>query len=347
MRFFTRIQSVAFTVFSILSLMILLVLWAPGCADDPEDVPDTENVSDTQDESQVIDTMPDQTTTDPTTDESEVAYREELSDFADCFDDCTNNTEVIVIDAETFEATYAGVKGVIDGDDHYFEGDVVLGDIDIFKVVARPRTMMEFELELLTPGSDFDPIMYTHNGQVMMTYNDDANSGTKGCRTKIGYPYVNDLGIMLIVEDGNNYNASPNGPYAGGDGFDYLLTLKASPFAPIDAGTVNPGESVNLSGVVELSGDTVYYKLETTPEAVVSVELTNTGSGDFCPVLVPMKSNSGQLEWVTSTECEDSSSAFIDFSGFDDLGTERIFVVEDYNGVGGEDYTFDLVVRAN
>lgn len=158
----------------------------------------------------------------------------------------------------------------------------------------------------------------------------------------------------MSVEDGTNYErywdeAGP--PFLGGEGFEYVLTVTSSPFAPVELGRLDPGDpALETSGTVEAPGDTVYFRVETTAEADVTLSLTRTGADAFCPVLSPLNTSAGQLLWSHS-ECRSETGMterFFDYyplEGFD-LGSERVFVVLDWYGEGGVDYTFDLTITA-
>ncbi|MEO1268654.1 MAG: hypothetical protein AAFX99_11180 [Myxococcota bacterium] len=266
----------------------------------------------------------------------------EGADFGDCFANCPNSTNFGQIDV--MSPDYSAVMGTIDDGEHIYNG-MMGSDIDIYEVLAPARTLVKMTLSK-PEGSSIDPLLLSHDGVKPITLGYDYNNMTDA-QTEFLFPYVTEgLPMHIVVYDAVNYDAGLEGPFVGGSDYTYRLSWTTSPFEPEELGELNVGDTVELDTATLEFGEMAVYRFtaagNVTPEVRLSAAAGSTD--EFYPLLLPLNTAGGQVEYGT-VDCDSRRpTQTIDWSNTPIENNEHVFVVIDCFGYGGSETAYDIEV---
>lgn len=283
-------------------------------------------------------------------------------DWPDCITgDCFEvNPNVWVVDLRS--TSWTGAMGGLDNEVHTYDFNAGVGpgpDIDIVAIKAPPRTMVELAVLKSTTAGRADPVIYTHDGFGVRTYNSDVSDTNSCARTTIGFPYISDLPIYAVIEDAANYDRwSPTGyspGTVGGSDYGWILRIRTTPWQPTELGPIALNQVLTVTGdALTVGGQTRYFRFVAPGTARPRITVTRTGGAGFEPTVAGLKTIEGELVWqrveydgdgngaVTLQNtgmrpCIPASECPSGFSCPPNLCTsaevEWVFAVLDYNGV--------------
>lgn len=297
-----------------------------------------------------------------------------IDEFPDCINDCPNSaateegTPIDPKELRTFVQMYDGFAGIIDNNCHSIlrDGKISSGpDTDVFTLVSSARTVVELTFQ---PTTDkFQPVLYSLDGTRLMTFAAAANPG-EPARTRFAVP-ISNLPFFIIVDDAVNNNLFDTqdgifldcNSFAGGPDYGYTLSVDTYAFTPTEvaAPTTITGDALDQQG------DVKYYRFYANWDDSPQVTVTRTGSATaFQPTIVALNTISGQLAWETIRHDGTGINGDLSLDGtVESIGgfrachtsdaecqtdtAEFIFAVTDWNGGGGEDYTYDVTINWN
>ena len=174
------------------------------------------------------------------------------------------NPNVWVVDLRS--GAWTGAMGTFDNASHTYDfsgGSGTGPDIDIVAIKAPPRTMVELAALKSTASGRANPLIYTHDGFGVRTYNSDVGDANTCARTTIGFPYISDLPIYAIIEDTENYDRwTPSGYSSGtvgGPDYGWILRIRTTPWVPTELGTLKVDQTSNRTDdALTVGGETRY-----------------------------------------------------------------------------------------
>lgn len=237
------------------------------------------------------------------------------SDWPDCITGaCFEvNPNVWVVDLRN--SSWTGAMGTFDSGVHTYEfsGGTANGpDIDIVAIKAPPRTMVELAALKSTSIGRSDPIIYTHDGFGVRTYNSDVSDSNSCARTTMGFPFVSDLPIYAVIEDAANYERWTPSGYSpgtvGGADYGWILRIRTAPWVPTDLGRLLVNQTLNLADdALTVGGETRYYRFYAPGTARPRVTVTRRSGAGFSPTIGGMKTIAGELVWQRVEEDGDNN----------------------------------------
>ncbi len=344
-------------------LGLLLCLLAAGtlaaCDDDPVEEKDTHDVVDlveVADTHEVAEEIIDLVDIGPDVDETGLVFEGGTpeTELADCFSTCGHDATPPIFRYKDFK----GMRGVIDGNCHTYANGAG-PDIDIVAISAPVGTLWEITVEPAT-GSRMIPVITTHDMGKAMTYSNGLDGNIGHARTTLRAPFKNEVPVYIIIEDATNYERfNPQTHYAncdnfvGGPDYGYILRVRELAEPPQDLGLVAGSNPIVRTGTLSQRGDTNYVVFQAQATAKPQVNLRRTGAGnDFDIAAVGMKTLGGDWLWhkiVSDTlgagtiNLQGSDFRACD-SGCDGLIETFSFAVLDWNGRGGEAFTYEYTL---
>lgn len=277
-----------------------------------------------------------------------VSFVEE-GDAPDCVSGCGNEQDPGAGFLTVEVGQQNGLSGSLDGEEHVFTtqgGQVRAGDIDIIALNAPARSMVELWLTPEGGEGQLAPLLYVYDLFQLITFNGDAGWETPAARTQLIFPWINPLPILIVVEDLNNYENFPGGPFVGGEGYGYKLRWSITPFAPTELGELAAGGTLERQATLEQPGDMHVYRFEAGDAAPTVTVTPSPGADQELELVVStLTSTQGSAEYGAAPCAEPGASATMDWSDATVDGGERLFVVYDCNGRGGEGFSYTLTVQ--
>jgi hypothetical protein len=278
---------------------------------------------------------------------------EEAPDAPDCVSGCGNPQDPGAGFLMLGLNDRGGLAGRIDGDTHRYTaqgGQVNGGDIDIYAINAPARAMVELWLTPHgDPESQLKPTIYVLDLFQLLTFNGDAELDVTAARTQLVFPWSNPLPVLVIVEHLDNYDNFPNGPFVGGEGYEYALRWSVTPFAPtVLAPELAPGGSLTASGALARPGDMHAWRFQAQDGAAPRLRVRPAAGADPALDLVAatMTSAQGSAEYGPANCADPGNGHDLDWSEETVEGGEYLFVVYDCNGKGGERFRYEVEVSA-
>ncbi|MGI5830302.1 MAG: hypothetical protein ACOX8U_09075 [Bradymonadia bacterium] len=290
-----------------------------------------------------------------TPDESVQAYPR---DVGDCIVGCPHPYNA---NTDLYEHKSGGLFNVIDDDCHLVDSQLYSADVDFIGIDStkvKPGDALEITVKP-APHSLLNPVLsvYDKFGKIMM-----VNLGQEGRRdSRVEFLLPKSLPIYVAVEGLENYqlghkaSCSELKKRVGGKYYGYLL--KVDTIAGVsgkEIGKIAVGDEKRERATLEKPGMAHYYFF-TAPKGskiTVYVNPSTAANEKMRAILSGLKLSDKSLDWIRvgGLQKEDSNLLIqTDFSPLADETDSTLnkygFVVFDYSGKGGADFTYDLTVK--